>query len=247
MCLNCLYKDATSPLPFSPARRKFAASLALAGTVGLGLAGKNSLAATPPKPANALSPDQALQRLMAGNKRYVNGTTELKDFASSRAKLSGGQNPYACLLSCADSRVGPEFCFDEARGDLFVNRVAGNYVTTDILASIEYAIAVLGTPLIMVLGHTECGAVKAAIDAEQKGTDYPGHIQTITSAIAPAVRKAGAGKPADLLNAAIRQNVLENVGKLANATPVLRNYVRNNELKVVGGLYHLDTGVVELL
>jgi carbonic anhydrase len=246
MCLACITQATASSHSFSPSRRKLATSLVLASTLGLGVGGR-SMAAPPPKPANALNPDQALERLMAGNQRYVKGNTELKDFASSRAKLSGGQNPYACLLSCADSRVGPEFCFDEARGDLFVNRIAGNYVTTDILASIEYAIAVLGTPLIMVLGHTACGAVKAAIDADQNETDYPGHIQSITSAIIPAVRKARAAHPDDLLAAATRQNILNNVATLANATPVLRSYVRSKELKVVGGLYHLDTGIVELL
>src|SRR5690606_28019741 len=103
-----------------------------------------------------------LERLMEGNERYASGNATIRDFESTRSLLAKGQNPYASLLSCADSRVSPELCFDEARGDLFVTRVAGNYVTNDIVASLEYGAAVLNSPLIMVLGHTQCGAIGAA-------------------------------------------------------------------------------------
>src|SRR3546814_3652059 len=98
---------------------------------------------------------------MQGNARYASNASTHRDFVSTRAALATGQNPYACLLSCADSRVSPELCFDEARGDLFVTRIAGNYVTNDILASLEYGVAVLHSPLIMVLGHTRCGAIRS--------------------------------------------------------------------------------------
>lgn len=246
MCLKCFTLQHRAP-SFSAERRKTLGTLVLGATLGLALDSGAAKASTAPKPYNTLTPNQALERLLAGNERYVKGNTELKDFASTRALLSSGQNPYACLLSCADSRVGPEFCFDEARGDLFVTRVAGNYVTTDILASIEYAIAVLGTPLIMVLGHTQCGAVKAAIDAYQNETDFPGHIQSITTALVPAVKQALSEKPGNLLDAATRSNIIRNARELANSTPVLRRHVRDGKLKVVGGLYHLETGVVELL
>lgn len=201
----------------------------------------------PPKPQNQLTPDQALERLMQGNARYVGGKTLDRNFLASRAALVKGQNPYACVLACADSRVSPELCFDESRGDLFVTRVAGNYVTTDILGSFEYAVAVLNTPLIMVLGHTRCGAVDAAVSAVQKNTSFPGHIQTLTTAVAPAVQAAlkASGQSDTLLDRAIVENVRQNVQRLSQATPILAKQVQAGALKVVGGVYHLDTGRVE--
>ena len=107
-----------------------------------------------------MTADEALERLMAGNARYVADQSTPLNFSNDRAALVSGQNPYASILSCSDSRVSPEFCFDEQRGDLFVARVAGNYLTTDFVATLEYAAAVLYTPLIMVLGHESCGAVR---------------------------------------------------------------------------------------
>jgi carbonic anhydrase len=117
----------------------------------------------PPKPQNAVSPDASLELLMKGNKRYVEGESRRHDFKREREALVGGQNPYAGILSCADSRIAPEYAFDSARGDLFVCRVAGNFANDDTIASMEYAVAILGTPLIMVLGHDACGAVDATI------------------------------------------------------------------------------------
>ena len=113
----------------------------------------------PPKPQNAISPDAALDRLMKGNQRYIRGTMRRHDFSAERAALAGGQNPFAGILSCADSRIGPEYAFDTGRGDIFVCRVAGNFANPDTIASFEYAVAVLSTPLILVLGHQACGAV----------------------------------------------------------------------------------------
>ena len=173
-------------------------------------------------------------------------TAAILALADSPAGLMAGQNPYACILSCADSRVSPEFCFDESRGDLFVNRLAGNYVSPDILASIEYGAAVLNAPVIMVLGHTECGAVKAAIKADKDNVDFPGHIQGITTALNPAV-KAGEKDGGDLLGATTLANVKINVAMLKGSTPLLRKLVQEKKLIVVGGLYHLDTGKVDLV
>ncbi|WP_148255892.1 carbonic anhydrase [Pusillimonas sp. T7-7] len=205
-------------------------------------------AKSPPKPDNALSPDQAVKRLMEGNERYASGKTQSRNFASTRAALAGGQNPYASILSCADSRVSPELCFDEERGDLFVTRVAGNYVTSDILASLEYGAAVLSAPLIMVLGHTSCGAVSATVSALEKQAEFPGHIQSIVTALMPAVR-AAAAEPHEgtLLYAATVKNIKHNVKQLQEATPILSRMVQDGKIKVVGGLYHLDTGRVELV
>ena len=252
MCFKCTDSVSKSGVsanhkPASPMRRRLL-SLLPAAAAGSIFAGTASAQPQPPKPANQLTPDQALERLMQGNERYVSGKTSAKDFASTRAALSAGQNPYACLLSCADSRVGPEFCFDESRGDLFVTRVAGNYVTTDILGSLEYAVAVLGAPLIMVLGHSSCGAVSAAISAQKDNAAFPGHIQVLASAIAPAVRAAQAQSgEGSMLERATRENVRLNAELLAGSSPVLRKQVEAGKLKVVGGIYHLDTGRVEVL
>lgn len=205
-------------------------------------------AKSPPKPGNMLSPDQALKRLMEGNERYTSGKTQSRNFAATRRALVGGQNPYASILSCADSRVSPELCFDEERGDLFVTRVAGNYVTTDILASLEYGVAVLKSPLIMVLGHTRCGAVSATVSALEKNTEYPGHIQGIVTALMPAVRTAAAvPHKGTLLHAATIENIKQNVQRLQEATPILSKAVQANQVKVVGGLYDLETGRIELV
>ncbi|MDO8713741.1 MAG: carbonic anhydrase [Polynucleobacter sp.] len=200
----------------------------------------------PPILANVMTPDTALKRLTDGNKRYASGKSNIRDFSKTRVALAKGQNPYASILSCADSRVTPELCFDEGRGDLFVNRLAGNFVTPDILASIEYGSAVLGASVIMVLGHSECGAIKAAIDADKNHTDYPGHIQSITTALNPAV-KAGLKNGGDLLNATTLENIKMNVAMLKDSAPLLRKLVQDKKLIVVGGLYHLDTGKVDLV
>ena len=124
--------------------------------------------------------------------------------------------------------------------------MAGNYVSSDILASIEYGAAVLNTPVIMVLGHTECGALKAAIKADNDNTEFPGHIQIITSSLRQAV-KAGQQDGGDLLTASTLENIRINVAMLKDSTPLLRKLVEEKKLIVVGGLYHLDTGTVEMV
>jgi len=201
---------------------------------------------SPPKPDNALTPDQAIERLMAGNQRYISGAINDRVFASTRAALARGQNPYACILSCADSRVSPELCFDEERGDLFVTRVAGNYLTNDILASLEYGVAVLHTPLIMVLGHTHCGAVGAAVNSFEKRAEFPGHIQTIITALLPAVRAAaGNANTETLTEASTTENIRQNVRRLKESNPIISSAVLDERIKVIGGIYDLETGRVE--
>jgi carbonic anhydrase len=203
-------------------------------------------AKTPPKPQNVLSPDAALKRLMDGNLRYVEGVSRRHDFKHEREALVGGQNPYAAVLSCADSRIAPEYAFDSGRGDLFVCRVAGNFANDDTIASMEYALAVLGAPLILVLGHDSCGAVDATLKSLKDGKPPPGHIPSLVAAIAPAV-KASSQQSGDALDNAIRQNVIDNVAKLESATPILSAAVEQNKLKVVGGIYRLASGKVDLL
>src|ERR1700684_4534894 len=171
MCQRCL----ENPARRSRSSRRAVLGLVAASTVSLafGSAGMAKDANTPPKPQNILSPDASLERLLKGNARYVEGVSLRHDFKHEREALAGGQNPYAAILSCADSRIAPEYAFDSGRGDLFVCRVAGNFANTDTIASMEYAVAVLGAPLILVLGHDACGAVDATLKALKDNETLP--------------------------------------------------------------------------
>ncbi len=200
----------------------------------------------PPKPENKLSPDAALKRLLKGNERYVKGVMQRHDFKRDREALVGSQNPYAAVLSCADSRIAPEYAFDSSRGDLFVCRVAGNFAADETIASLEYAVAVLGTPLILVLGHDGCGAVDATIKSLKDDKPLPGHMPSLVQAIAPAV-KAVSSRGGDPLASAIRQNVIDNVAKLRSSSPILSSAVNDKKLQVAGGIYRLNSGKVELV
>lgn len=189
-----------------------------------------------------LTPDQALAELMAGNERFV--ATKRKsphqDFVRV-TEVAKGQAPFAAILSCADSRVVPEILFDQGIGDLFVARVAGNIATIEDIASEEYAVAVLGASLLMVIGHERCGAVDAAL----KGGELPGVIGSLVTAIRPAV-EASEGQPGDRLANAVKANVRVQVRRL-QSSPVIGGLVKQGKLKVVGGYYDLDTGKVELV
>jgi carbonic anhydrase len=245
MCQLC--SDRFRDHALSPARRGF---LKLAGGAALGLAASGSgLAApakAPPKLENVLSPDAALDRLMKGNRRYVEGVSRRHDFKHEREALTKGQNPYAGVLSCADSRVAPEYAFDTGRGDLFVCRVAGNLINDDVIASFEYAISVLGTPLIVVLGHQACGAVDAAIKSIKTSTTLPGHLPSLVTALTPAVN-AARDQPGDNLDNAIRQNVVLTVAAVKIATPILSKAVDEKKLRVVGAVYDLADGRVVMV
>jgi carbonic anhydrase len=245
MCTQCGDHSATDP-PDLP-RRNF---LKLAGAAALSFVffGRSQAAeiSAPPKPQNVLSPDAALERLMEGNDRYVKGKMKRHDFIAERPALALGQNPFAGILGCADSRVGPEDAFDVGRGDLFVCRVAGNFADVHSIASFEYGVAVLNTPLILVLGHNKCGAVDAAVKAVKDGQEFPGQIPSLIKAIRPAV-KAAQDQSGDLLENAIKQNVVLNVEKLKTAGPILSNAVQEGKLRVAGGIYSLDTGRVMLI
>jgi carbonic anhydrase len=242
MCQHC-FATADQPRLARRSLLKFAAAAAALAVAPQALAAN---AKAPPKPENVVSPDAALDRLMKGNARYVEGTSKRHDFRHEREALSGGQNPFAGVLSCADSRIAPEYCFDTARGDLFVCRVAGNFASADIIASFEYAVQVLNTPLILVLGHGSCGAVDATIKSVKDGTTLPGHLPALVDAISPAV-KAVQGETGDMLTNAIRRNVMLNVEKLKSTAPILAQFVDDKKLHIVGGIYELKTGRVELL
>lgn len=241
MCMHCEQKSGlVSRRTFGLFAMSSAALLLASG------AGAKEKEKAPPKPENELSPDAALKRLLKGNERYVEGEMRRHDFKREREALVGGQNPYAAILSCADSRIAPEYAFDSSRGDLFVCRVAGNFAADDTIASMEYAVAVLNTPLILVLGHDRCGAVDATIKSLKDDKPLPGHMPSLAQAIAPAV-KAVSSQGGDVLNNAIRQNVLDNVAKLKAATPILSAAVNDKKIQVAGGIYRLSSGKVELV
>jgi carbonic anhydrase len=209
-----------------------------------------ALAATPSAllaMPNAIPPSAALERLMNGNTRYLQNQMHFKDFSAGRAARAVTQHPVAAILGCADARVAPEFIFDQGPGELFVCRVAGNYMNVDNLASLEYGVAVLGAPLIMVLGHTSCGAVKAVLQYEKDRTALPGHLQMMVDAVSPGVAEAIRQGPADLLDHAIEANVRHNVQRLQRANPVIAKAVEEKQIEVVGAVYQLASGQVRLL
>jgi len=187
--------------------------------------------------------DKALKELIAGNRRYVDSKQRHPNQTPRRrAELTNTQQPFAIILGCSDSRVPPEVIFDRGLGDLFVVRVAGNILDDVILGSIEYAADHLHTPLIMVLGHSKCGAVQAAI----KGVNGEGHIACLTEAIQPALDEAKE-QPGDLANNAAKANTNIVTEQLKCSKPVLSKLVSDGKLNVVPAFYDLDTGVVEIL
>jgi carbonic anhydrase len=196
---------------------------------------------TPPLLAQtALSADAALQELMAGNKRYVGRRMKSweEDVSMLRQNTAEKQEPFAAVLSCADSRVPVEIIFDQSIGHVFVIRIAGNFVTPEIIASLEYGAAVLGTKVILVLGHGNCGAVKATI----QGKEVPGQISALYAPIQPAVDQAGSN-----LDAAIKANAKIQSTLLSKSSPVISGLIKENKLKVVAGCYDVVNGEVTLL
>jgi carbonic anhydrase len=198
----------------------------------------------PAEAATPLTGDQALQLLKEGNKRWVSSRLEHPDQTPTRLKeVAKGQNPFVAMLSCADSRVPSEIIFDQGLGDIFVTRVAGNFVDDNILGSLEFATSVLGAPLIVVMGHSRCGAVQAAVKMVTENTAFPGHLLDLVDAIAPAVKEAKS-QQGDLVDNAIKSNVLRNVEKLKLSRPTIAKLVDDGKLKVVGARYDLDMGEV---
>ncbi len=204
-------------------------------------AGGALLAATLGRPAlaqTASSPDAALAQLMEGNTRYVQGRPNPGDFAAMRKATAQGQQPFAAVLGCADSRVPVELVFDETVGQIFTCRVAGNICTPEIVGSIEYGVAVLGTPLVMVLGHQDCGAVAAAI----AGKSVPGDIGQLFPPLHAAIEKAGPD-----LNAVVKANALVQADLLRTRSPVIAAASRQGKVKVVAAYYSLVDGTVTML
>ena len=192
-----------------------------------------------------MSPDEALKRLKEGNANFV---TDLPFHGvqgrERRVEIARGQTPFAVLVGCSDSRVSPELLFGRGLGELFIYRVAGNTVDRAALGSIEYAVAELGVPLILVLGHERCGAVAAAVSVVEKNTIFPGAIGEMVEPIVPAVLRARS-QPGDLLDNAVRENVRGIVGRLRQEGPILANAIGAGKLKIVGARYDLDDGAVD--
>jgi carbonic anhydrase len=187
-----------------------------------------------------LSPEESLRHLMEGNERFA--TDRLGNLGQSlnilRQHTVEKQEPFAAVLSCADSRVPVELVFDQTIGQIFVTRVAGNFTTPEIIGSLEYGAAVLGTKVILVLGHSSCGAVKATM----QGNPVPGQISSLFSHIQPAVDRANGN-----LETAIKENAKIQAALLADSSPVLSGMVKEGKLKIVAGYYDLETGRVNLL
>lgn len=192
-----------------------------------------------PMPTHA----EALALLMAGNHRYVTGEmTYPRQAAVDRQALIAGQSPFAVILGCADSRVPPNLIFDQGLGDLFVIRVAGNIVDDAILGSIEFALATLQTPLVMVLGHANCGAVQATLS----GGELAGHLPSLAAAIQPAVDRVK-DAPGDQLDQAIKANALNVADQLRHSQPILAGSVRAGQVRIVAAHYDLASGKVTVL
>jgi carbonic anhydrase len=221
-------------------------ALMLAGAGMLAAAPFNSMAQAQPATAASTS-DAALNLLIDGNARYVANQPHERDFSAGRASRTLGQAPFAAILGCADSRIAPELAFDQNPGDLFVVRVAGNFVTPDGLGSLEFGAAVLGTKLIMVLGHNSCGAVNATVAALQKGNTLPGHIADLVRSMKPGIAPVLNQANGDLEQRAVIANVRHNVEQLKRTKPILATMVSKNEVRVVGGVYDLATGKVTLV
>jgi carbonic anhydrase len=212
-----------------------------------GAAGRSSGGEPAGKPSDAAGPGEVLRKLLEGNKRFMKGeTTAPRRKPEDFSKLAEGQTPLAVIVGCADSRVPPEILFDQGVGDLFVVRVAGNVVSgagATVKGSIEYAVAELNVSLVMVLGHSQCGAVKAAVKHISDHDSPPGAIAELVSAIKPAVVKAK-GEAGDALENAIKANVGIGVERLKSLEPILAGQVKQGRVKVVGGVYDLRTGEV---
>ncbi len=197
---------------------------------------------------DTLTPSAVLTDLMEGNGRFTSGNLQAVDNAALVEQTVGGQFPKAVILSCIDSRVPVETIFDQAIGDVFVARVAGNFENVDILGSIEYSCKVAGSKLVLVLGHESCGAVKAAVDGVELG-----NITALLSNITPAVRKSAdevegeaTSANAEMVAKTVENNVKLTIDRIRERSPILKEMEDNNEINIVGGVYKLSSGKVEL-
>ncbi len=230
-------------------RRQFISSTAFAvGGFVLGFATNGFILSNilPPSEAPVTSPDDALSMLLAGNQRYMQGSPiHPNQSAERQAEVAQGQHPWAAVLGCIDSRVPPELVFDQGLGDLFVARTAGQVIDNAVLGSLEFAVEE-GVKLLMVLGHQNCGAVKATISTIQNGGHPEGKIATLVEAITPAVLQAES-QPGDLVENSVRANIALEVQYLTSSSAIISNAVQEGAIKLVGAEYNLQSGAVNLL
>jgi len=228
-------------------RRQFL-KFAAGGLAAITLAGAMGEARAAEGAPTTLSPDEALAQLKSGNERYVRQPELCSvDLAQKRESVAGHQAPWATIIACADSRSPPELVFGGLGvGELFVARNAGNLVDTATLGTVEYGAAVLGSPLIVVLAHTSCGAVKAACDVVTKNATYPGAIGAMIEPILPAAI-AARGEPGDYVNNAAKISAQRTAAKLASASTLISGLAGQGKLKIVSAIYDLQTGAVTVL
>jgi carbonic anhydrase len=195
-----------------------------------------------------MTPDMALKLLKDGNQRFVSGNMLERDYSAQVAITASGQYPHSVVLGCIDSRVPPEAVFDQGIGDLFTPRIAGNFVTTPLLGSMEFAAGVAGSKLIVVLGHTECGAVKGACDGVEVGnlTDTLAHIAPAIYAVKDVQGERTSKNPA-FVDAVAHENVHQNVANILQRSTMLSELVEKGDLKVVGAMYDISTGKVTFM
>jgi carbonic anhydrase len=227
-------------------RRRFMAMLAGAPVALTGSRWLEPAVAAEPAGTPSVPADQGLQRLIDGNKRFVAGNlTSLGNLAQDRAQQVSGQSPFAVIVCCSDSRVPPEIVFDQTLGQLFVIRTAGQAIDEAARSSIVYGVDHLKAPLLVVLGHTGCGAVEAALAALQ-GKPIPGYAYRFAEAIGPAVQSV-LNQPGDQLDNAVRANIKLGVDQMKTAEPVLAQAVRSGQLTVAGAYYDLASGAVSMV
>jgi carbonic anhydrase len=195
--------------------------------------------------ADAPEPDQALWRLIEGNAAFIEGRAAPINSREHLKKLAAAQHPFAVIVGCADSRVSAQTLFNQKLGQLFVVRVAGNTVDRVALGSIAYGVSVLGCSLVVVPGHARCGAVSAAVDMVENGTDYQGAIAEMVLPIVPAVIAAKTHEPHDLIDASVRENIRRVADGLRSAEPVITSALEAGTVRIVGAHYDLETGEVE--
>jgi len=226
-------------------RRRFlyGSTLAASATVSACIA---PIQAPLPVETAVQTPQEALERLLVGNQRYAaNRTLPVNESSQRRSEVAEGQHPFATIFSCVDSRVPPELVFDRGLGDLFVIRTAGHVIDEAVLGSLEFGVAELKIPLLMVLGHAKCGAVKATLEAVEKNDEAPASIGYLVKGIKPAVELA-AEQPGDALDNSIHANVILTVNRLRE-TPILAEAVAQGQLLIVGARYNLETGTIEMI
>lgn len=195
----------------------------------------------------ALTPDEVIESLKEGNKRFVNGDMTARDHTEQIRKTVGGQFPKAVILSCVDSRVPVEDVFDKGIGDIFVARVAGNFVNVDILGSMEFGCKVSGSKVVLVMGHEHCGAVKAAVDDVKLG-----NITAMLKNIRPAVESSAyegdrTSNNPEFVHMVCEANVTKTINDIRTNSPILKEMEDNGEIKIIGAVYNMDTGRVDFL